>query len=85
MPRTFRSAPGRENARRQVEYANVTATLASKSEKAVLLSSEHIAPAQWVPLYKLDASSKVKAMRAVKGDELTLQVELQFALDEGLV
>lgn len=83
--RTFRQPAGRENARAHQEYATVTAILVQRTDKAVLLSSEKIAPAQWVPLFHLDASSRVKVHRAVKDTEISVQVELQFALDEGIV
>jgi hypothetical protein len=83
--RAFHQPPGRENARAHQEYATVTAILAQRTDKAVLLASEKIAPAQWVPLFRLDASSRVKVNRAVKDSEISVQVELEFALAEGLV
>lgn len=83
--RTFRQPAGRENARANQEYATVTAILAQRTDKAVLLASEKIAPAQWVPMFRLYASSQVKVSRAVKDTEITVQVELEFALAEGLV
>lgn len=82
-PRTFRQPPGRENARWQTEYASITGIVAQKTDKAILLTSETLHA--WIPLFRLDAASSVKIYRTLKGSEITVRVELDFALKEKLV
>lgn len=81
--RAFHQPPGRENAQRHVEYAAITATLAQKTDKAILLTSDSLHA--WVPLHKLETSSRVTVYRTEKGGEITVHAELEFALAEKLV
>lgn len=83
--RPFRSAPGRENAHRQVEYAVVKATLANRTDKAVLLSREDLVAAVWVPNFRMEISSRIAAARSVLKTEVSLSIELPFALENKLV
>ncbi len=83
--RPFFQAPGRENAKSFTEYATITALVCQVTEKSILLSSEKLTPPVWVPFFRMDPSAKVRAMRAERGREISIQVELKWALAEGLV
>ena len=83
--RPFQSAPGRESARRTVEYATVKATLANRTDKAVLLSREDLVQAVWVPNFRMEISSRIRAERAVLKTDVSLSIELAFALENRLV
>lgn len=83
--RAFHQPPGRENAGLRVEYATITALVAQNTGKALLLANAKISPAQWVPFHALETSSRIKAMRAERGRDITIQVELEFALKANLV
>jgi hypothetical protein len=85
MNRHFHSAPGRERAHRQVEYAIVKATLANRTDHALLLTNENVAAPVWVPRHNLDSRGKVAADRAPLKSEITVGVELNTALEKGLV
>lgn len=82
--RQFRSAPGRENAQRFVEHAVVRGVFITKTEKAILLAVEG-QPAKWVPFFRLDKSSLALIYRSAKDTEVSVQVQLQFALDQNFV
>ena len=81
--RSFHQPPGRENAQAHTEYATVAGTLAQKTDKAILLTSAELHA--WVPLHQLDAASRVKIYRTERGADVSIQVELKFALAEKLV
>lgn len=83
--RAFHYSPGRESARRDVEYATVRATLANRTDKAVLLSRDDLLQAVWVPKSKLEIGSRVQAEKAVMKTEVSLRIELDFALAQHLV
>jgi hypothetical protein len=86
MPRTFHQPPGRENARRQVEYATVKATLANRSDRgAILITTETVVIPVWIPPQALDTRGKIAAARAVLKTEITIGIELELALQKGLV
>lgn len=83
--RAFHTAPGRETAKRNVEYAIVKANLAQRTDKAVLLSREDLVQAVWVPKFRLEISSRIQAEKAVLKTEVALSIELDFALAQNLV
>lgn len=85
MNRQFSHSFHREGTRSETEFAMVKATLANITDGAVLLVSENITPAQWVPRFRLDPVSRSLIYRSHKGDDVTLRVELQFALERKIV
>lgn len=86
MTRTFHQPSGRENARRNVEYATVKATLANVSEKgAVLITNDKVTIPVWIPPQALDSRGRIAAARAPRNSEIEIGIELELALSKGLV
>jgi hypothetical protein len=83
--RPFHQPPGRENARGFTEYAMVRAIVAQVTERALLLTNESVTVPVWVPRSRLQSGSRAMTMGAIRGQEIAVQVELQFALDQRLV
>lgn len=84
--RAFHSAPGRENSISNKEFATVKATLANRSEKgALLLTNEKLTVPVWVPPHALDSRGKIAAARAPLKSEIEIGVELNMALQKGLI
>lgn len=84
-PRTFHAPPGRENARRSEEYAIVKADLAQRTDLAILLAREDLIQPVWVPKRRLNISSRSLAENAPLKSEISVSVELDFALENKLV
>lgn len=85
MPRQFHSAPGRENAHSQKEYALVRATIVQRTDDAILLTNENTITAVWVPKYALNVAGRVAEARAPLKSEIEIGVQLNMALSKGLV
>lgn len=67
-----------------VEYATVKGLMVNKTDKAVLIAVDG-KPAKWIPLFRLETPSRALVYRTDKDTEVSLRVQLQFALNEGLV
>lgn len=74
-----------DHARPHVEYATVKATLAQRTESAILLSRDDLPMAVWVPLYALETYSKIQVLKAALKTEIELRIELHMAQVKGLV
>ncbi|WP_298800025.1 hypothetical protein [uncultured Devosia sp.] len=83
--RAFHQPPGRENARRHVEYAIVKGVYLNGTDKAVLLTTERMTVPTWIPLRKVEPASRLVVGRATKDMPISIQVELETALEKGLV
>lgn len=84
MNRAFRSSPGREHAHSEPEYATVKATLAQRTDKAILLAREDLIHPVWVPLRAINFRGRAIAAAAPFKSDIEIGVELQFALKVGL-
>lgn len=85
MRRAFHSSPRRENARPVTEYAQVKATLANRTDLAILVSHPDLVQAVWVPKKALDIGGKLQADNAPLKSEIEIGVELKLALEKGLI
>lgn len=85
MGRPFHSTPGRESASRFTEYAIVKATYLNATAKAVLITTERMTIPSWVPLRRIEPTSRLVIARATTGMAISIQVELETALERGLV
>ena len=83
--RAFHQPAGRENAASFTELATITGLVCQVTAKALLISSERFNPPVWIPFFRMDPSSKVRAMRAERAKDISIQVDLQWALAERLV
>lgn len=82
MRRAFHS--GREHAHSEPEYATVKATLAQRTDKAILLAREDLVHPVWVPLRAINFRGRATAAAAPLKSDIELGVELGFALKNGL-
>lgn len=85
MSRAFHSAPGRESAHRNVEYATFKAILAQRTDGAVLLARDDLVSPVWVPRRALDITGKLAVEKAPLKSEIEIGVELKLAIEKGLV
>ncbi len=83
--RHFHSPPGREGSHVTEEYATVKAVLAQRTDLAILLTREDLLQPVWVPKRRLNISSRLAAERTPLKDEISVSVDLAFALEHKLV
>lgn len=83
--RAFHSPPGRENARTNTEYATVKVTLIQRTDGAILVDRDDVFQAVWIPRSRLDMAGKLAAENAPLKSTIEIGVELDMALQKGLV
>lgn len=84
MSRAFHSSR-REHAAPRTEYATVKGTLAQRTDAAILFDRDDLVQAVWIPRYALDIAGKLAAENAPLKSTIEIGVELQMAMQKGLV